>query len=158
MIRSVQPSDTPALVALGVATGLFNAADAETLLGGTLSELHSGRLGPGHQAVVSVDDQGSPLGWAYFGPTPKADGVWDLWWIGVSPTQQRKGVGEALLAFAERKVKDAAGRLLVIETSSLPATQGARNFYAKKGYEKCGCIPSFYGDGDDKVIFVKRLL
>jgi len=61
------------------------------------------------------------------------------------------------LKFVEDHVQNARGRVLVIETSSVPKLERTRKFYAKRGYSACGQVPDFYADGEDKVIFAKRL-
>ena len=158
MIRPAVAEETPALVALGEATGIFRPKEPEALLGGVLDALHAGSLGEGHQAHVWADGPGEPpTGWVYFAPTPNADGVWDLWWIGVEPGRQGQGIGGELLRFVEEQVRESGGRLLLIETSSQPALDPTRHFYAKRGYAECGRIPDFYGEGDAKVIYTKRL-
>ncbi|MFO0950195.1 MAG: GNAT family N-acetyltransferase [Isosphaeraceae bacterium] len=158
MIRPAVEEETPALVALGEATGIFGPGEAEGLLGGVLNALHAGQLGQGHQAHVWVESPGAtPAGWVYFAPTPNAEGIWDLWWIGAAPARQGQGVGSELLGFVEDHAREAGGRLLLIETSSQPALEPTRRFYARRGYVECGRVPDFYGEGDAKVIFVKRL-
>ena len=157
-LRPVSPTDRAALVSLAIATGLFRPEEAESLLGGVLDELRAGRLGPGHLVHVSVDGTGTPTGWVYASADENAEGVWELWWIGVAPDRQGRGVGAELLRFVEAHARDAGGRLLLIATSSLPSLARTRGFYAKRGYESSGRIPDFYGDGDDKVIFAKRLV
>ncbi len=47
-----------------------------------------------------------------------------------------QGVGEALLAHAELRAVTAGARLLIVETSALPALARARRFYGKHGYEE----------------------
>ncbi len=158
MLRSPLSSETPALVALGVSTGLFQPHEARALLGDTLDAFHAGKLGDGHSVEVWADavDQG-PLGWTYFAPDAHADGVWNLWWIGVAPSQQGRGVGAALLGAIEARVRAGGGRLLVVETSALPALARTRRFYERCGYAVCGQVPDFYADGDGKVIFARRV-
>lgn len=158
MIRPAIPSDTPALVSLSVSTGLFLPHEADALLRNVLDELHAGRLGEGHLAHVWVDGPaGPPAGWVYFSLNAMANQIWDLWWIGVAPLRQGQGIGDKLLQFVEGHARSAGGRVLIIETSSLPKLERTRNFYAKRGYVVCGQVPDFYADGDDKVIFAKRL-
>ncbi|HEU4405874.1 MAG TPA: GNAT family N-acetyltransferase [Polyangiaceae bacterium] len=158
MIRPAEPADTPALVSLGVSTGLFRPDEADLLLRSVLDDLHAGRLGEGHLAYVWAEGPAEPpAGWVYFSPEAKADGVWELWWIGVAPTRQGRGVGDELLRFVEGRVGEAGGRILLISTSSLPLLERTRRFYAKRGYAECGRIPDFYADGDGKVIFAKRV-
>lgn len=158
MIRAAAPNETATLVAMAAATGIFQPSEAEQLLGGVLQDFHAGRLDPSHQIQVFADDETKAVqGWVYFAASFKADGVWDLWWIGVDPTAQATGVGGALLEFVEEFIRAAGARLLIIETSSTEPLTKARNFYAKRGYANCGQIPDFYADGDDKIIFAKRL-
>lgn len=158
MIRAALPSDTPALVALGDATGIFGPNEAQALLRDTLDSLHAGRLGEGHQAWLWAGASDvSPDGWVYFAPQGAADRSWDLWWIGVAPARQGQGIGDALLRFVERLVVIAGGRILVVETSSLPPLAGARRFYANHGYAVRAVAKNHYGDGDDKVTFAKPL-
>jgi ribosomal protein S18 acetylase RimI-like enzyme len=157
MIRPAAPDDTPALVALAISTGLFQPEEADVLLRAVLDDLHGGRLGPDHVAVVwCASASAAPSGWAYFSSNEKADRVWDLWWIGVDPARHGQGVGDALLSFVESEVRSRGGRMLLIETSSLPPTARARRFYEKRGYATCGRVPDFYGEGDDKVVYVAR--
>ncbi len=158
MIRPTVAAERPALVALGEATGIFRPHEAEGLLGSVLDALHAGELGEGHQAHAWAHGPDTPpAGWVYFAPTPNADGVWDPWWIGTDPTQQGRGIGGELLGFVEARAREAGGRLLLIETSSQPALDPTRRFYSVRGYAECGRVPDFYGEGDDKVIFAKRI-
>ena len=62
-----------------------------------------------------------------------------------------------MLAYAEDKIKEAEGRLIVIETSSQPGYEKTRRFYLKHGYEAIARLPDFYAPGDDKIILQKRL-
>lgn len=157
MIRPAVPGETDELVAMAVATGLFTPEDAEVLLKSTLDELHAGRLGDGHLARVWVDEAGRAGGWVYFAEDRKSNGAWDLWWIGVAPERQGQGVGKALLAFVEDHVREAGGRMVIIETSALPPLARTREFYRLRGYTECGCVPDFYGDGDGKITFARNV-
>ena len=158
MFRSAVPDESPELVALAAATNAFQPDEAEELLGGVLEEFHAGSLGEGHQVQVWEDEQtGDVIGWVYFAPSFKAEGVWDLWWIGVDPANQDKGIGGELLEFVESCVQEAGGRLLIIETSSTKPFDSVRRFYAKRSYADCGRIPDFYAENDDKITFAKRI-
>ncbi len=158
MIRSALPDDTEALVALGEATGIFGPGEADALLRGTLDALHAGQLTADHQVHVWAEtSQELPGGWVYFAPRNTPDNAWDLWWIGVAPARHRQGIGDALLLFVEGHVAAAKGRVLFIETSSLPPFAPARRFYESRGYAISGVATNGYGEGDDKVTFMKRL-
>ncbi len=157
MLRPAVPVDTPLLVALADSTGIFQPHETESFQE-LLDDLHSGSLGEGHQAEVWADSPvDTPAGWVYFSPVAMADRVWNLWWIGVAPARQGQGIGGQLLQSVESHVQSAGGRILIIESSALPRFDSTRQFYTRRGYLECGRVPDFYADGDDKVIFVKRM-
>jgi ribosomal protein S18 acetylase RimI-like enzyme len=157
-IVPVQRSDRAALLQLAVDTGLFTAPEADGLLGGVLDALAAAELAPGHEAVCCRPvGSGSPQGWCYFAPDDHAAGVWNVWWLGVSPHPQGSGVGQRLLAHAEARALAQGGRLMVIETSDADPLARARRFYAASGYLLCGSVPHFYGDGEAKVIFARHI-
>jgi hypothetical protein len=60
------------------------------------------------------------------------------------------------LRHAEEEVSRQRGRMLLIETSSLPHYEPTRRFYLKHGYEQAAVLRDFYAEGDDMVIFCKR--
>jgi ribosomal protein S18 acetylase RimI-like enzyme len=97
------------------------------------------------------------VGYACYGPTPCTAGTYDLYWIGVSPRVHNAGIGTRLLAEVERRLAHSDARLVIIETSSLPMYAATRGFYEKRGYEICARVPDFYADGDDRLIYVKRI-
>ena len=77
--------------------------------------------------------------------------------VAVSAEKQGKGIGSALMAFAEDEIRRAEGRLIIIETSSKPEYQKTRRFYLSRGYRIDGCLSDFYAPGDDKLTHQKRL-
>jgi ribosomal protein S18 acetylase RimI-like enzyme len=155
-IETVINQDRQALIAIAVSTGLFTSEEAEGLLGGVLDGLASGSLPEGHQAVACrLRAGGSFVGWTYFAPDQHAQGVWNLWWIGVDPEHHGVGAGVQLLRHAESVVASKGGRVLIIETSDALALARARRFYEAQGYRECGRIPDFYAEGESKVVFAR---
>jgi ribosomal protein S18 acetylase RimI-like enzyme len=106
--------------------------------------------------TLLAENGNSILGYVTYGPAPLTEGSWDIYWIAVAPEAKRRGIGKALLETVEHRVKTARGRLLFIETSSMPAYENTRRFYHGRGYEIVGRIPDFYAIGDAKIIFQKR--
>lgn len=158
VIRTATPADTPAVVALVVDTAMFLPHEVGPVHE-MLANFHAGRLGAGHLVEVWTDDPDRPpSGVAYFGPDAMTDRKWDLWMIAVAPDRQGHGIGGALLRSAEGHVLAGGGRLLLIETSSLPRFDAARAFYGKHAYTEVARIPDFYADGDSKVVFARRIL
>ena len=67
-------------------------------------------------------------------------------------------MGGTLLRYVEEDIRLLGGRLLLIETSSLPHYELTRKFYLKHHYEQTGVLRDYYADGDDMVVFRKRLV
>ena len=155
MIRPVAPADTPALLSLTEATGVFKPHEIQALHE-VLDEYHQANHGFGHIAVADERD-GRIVGYAYYAPASMTDHGWYLYWIAVNKQVQAKGVGSGLLTHAENVIRDKQGRVLFIETSSLPYYELTRRFYLKHGYEVTGTLRDYYADGDDMVVFRKRL-
>ena len=86
-----------------------------------------------------------------------ADRTWYLYWIAVSKKTQARGLGGRLLRHAEDDVRREGGRVLFIETSSLPHYELTRNFYLKHGYDTEATLRDYYSEGDSMVVFRKRL-
>ena len=104
-----------------------------------------------------LDDDSHVHGYALYGPTPMADGVFDLYWIAVDPARQGQGLGQLLLRFVENEVRRKAGRMLLIETSSKRSYAPTLRFYQAAGYHEISRIKDFYRIEDDKVVFSKSL-
>ena len=167
-IRAAEPADRDRIHEILVATLRFTPAEvgwAMELVDLALAELSVDPAAPRERSeylAYVLDDPGSgPLrtvqGYALYGPTPKADGVFDLYWIAVDPQQQHRGIGQLLLRFVENEVRRQNGRMLLIETSSKESYAATIRFYQRSGYEEISRIKDFYRIEDDKVVFCKKL-
>lgn len=155
MIRPTAPDDTPTLLALADGTRVFKPPEVVALRE-VLDDYHAANHAEGHRSVTA-EEAGQIVGFAYYAPAAMTDGTWYLYWIAVRQGLQAKGVGTCLLRHAEEDVRRSQGRLLVIETSSLPHYEPTRRFYLKHQYEQAAVLRDFYAEGDDMVVFRKRL-
>jgi ribosomal protein S18 acetylase RimI-like enzyme len=130
----------------------FEVAVAEEVIDAYLTD----PKGTGYFTDVAEDD-GKIAGYVCYGETPCTVGTWDIYWIAVDRSKRGRGTGKALSERAEAAIKQAGGRLAVIETSSTPLYENTRGFYLKRGYETVACVPDFYSPGDDKLILLKKL-
>jgi ribosomal protein S18 acetylase RimI-like enzyme len=154
MIRATVPADTPTLVSLAEKTGVFKPMEIVALKE-VLDDYHAVNAGHGHRCVT-FDQQGDILGFAYYAPAAMTDRTWYLYWIAVSKHTQAKGVGGKLLKHAEEDIRALGGRMLLIETSSMPHYDLTRKFYLKHGYEQEAVLRDFYAEGDGMVVFRKH--
>jgi ribosomal protein S18 acetylase RimI-like enzyme len=151
----MSPRDKPALMRILRHTPEFKPYEvvvAEEVIDGYLQD----REGIGYHALVALD--GTQIaGYICFGETPCTIGTWDIYWIAVSGAQRGRGIGGALTRAAEEEIRQAAGRLILIETSSQPLYDTTRRFYLGQKYGPVARIPDFYAPGDDLIIMQKRL-
>lgn len=154
-IRWCRPEDRQTVLTFLAQTGFFRPDEmdiAREVLDDALAEGPKGH----YQSFVACMDR-EAVGWICFGPTPCTIGSFDIYWIGVASTWQGRGIGRALMVFAEQAISQRGGRLLVIETSSREKYLPTRRFYEALGYTEAAQIPEFYGPEDHKVIFTKAL-
>jgi ribosomal protein S18 acetylase RimI-like enzyme len=155
IIRPTASADTPALLALADETGVFRSIEIQALRE-VLDDYHAHNRAAGHRSVTGERD-GQVVGFAYYAPAAMTDRTWYLYWIAVRKALQARGAGGELLRHAEDDVRRERGRLLLIETSSMPHYELTRRFYVKYGYEPHAVLRDYYAAGDDMVIFRKRL-
>lgn len=154
-IRSALPDDIPSVRTVALATDLFTAEEWPEVEG-VMSSSVRGEL-EDHTWLVVEDDDATVVGAAYFAPEPFAHRMWNLYFLGVAPASQGNGIGAAIVAHVEQVLRDRDERVLIVETSGVPAFKATRKFYRNQGYAEEARIREFYGPDDDKVVFWKAL-
>jgi len=100
--------------------------------------------------------EGAPLGVAYYKAEYMTSGTWNVLLLAVHPSSQGQGVGQRLMNHLGAQLEAEGVRLIIVETSSLPAFERTRAFYSEKcGYEQEARIRDFYDAGEDKIVFRK---
>lgn len=155
MIRPVTPEDTSAIVRLTAETEMFKPLEIRALQE-VLDDYFKESMGLGHRAYL-LEEGHRVLGYIYYAPASMADNTWYVYWIAVAPACQGKGIGAMLLNWAEDDARMRDGRLMFIETSMLPHYGPTRQFYFRRGYDMAARLADWYADGDDMVVFRKRL-
>jgi ribosomal protein S18 acetylase RimI-like enzyme len=152
-IRPARPEDRARIHEILEATARFTRQEIGWAME-LVDLVNNGR--PDYEAHV-LEQHNTIHGYVLFGPTPMAEGVWDLYWIAVDPQQQGQGFGQFLLRFVENEVRRRDGRMLLIETSSKRSYAPTVRFYQRAGYQEISRIKDFYRIEDDKVVFSKNL-
>ncbi|MGH7544547.1 MAG: GNAT family N-acetyltransferase, partial [Gemmatimonadota bacterium] len=155
LLRPLRPEHRVRVREIVRETGAFRASEVDVAL-----EVFDDAFRPGqadYYLVGAFDSGETLLGYACYGPTPGAVDTWDLYWIAVHPEAQGAGVGRALWSAVERELRRREARLCLIETSSRSDYEATRRFYAACGMTAVARVPDFYDDGDDRVIYAKRL-
>jgi ribosomal protein S18 acetylase RimI-like enzyme len=155
MIRPVLPNDTPPLLHLAEGTGAFKPLEIQALRE-VLDDYHTTNQAQGHRAA-GYEQDGELVGFVYFAPAAMTDRAWSLWWIVVGKAHQAGGIGGQLLRHAEEEIRGERGRVLFIETSSLPHYEPTRRFYLKHGYIEAARLADYYAAGDDLLFYRKEM-
>jgi ribosomal protein S18 acetylase RimI-like enzyme len=156
------------LLAIGHESGLFSPEEIEILLTSSLKGVLNQELGPFHYARVAVHEE-VPLGWTYLAPPSTSlnginplllhPDVMEIFWIGVSSSAQRSGIGSLLIADCESLAFSIGAKKLKVCTSATDATKHARCFYEARGFVSRpeDVVANGYGPGDDLVAYYKAL-
>ena len=152
-VESLRPEHRARVAEIVRATGMFS--DDEIAVAVELFD--EGTAAPDGYRLLGVFAGAELLGYACYGPTPATDRTHDLYWIAVDPRAQGTGAGTRLLAAVERRLRDDAARLLVVETSGRAQYAPTRAFYLRRGYAEVARVRDFYAPGDDRIVFTKRL-
>ncbi len=154
-IRAMTQADKPAIMQILRHTPEFKPA--EVLVA---EEVIDGYLGtPDHCGYFAlVAELGSDIvGYICYGATPLTESTWDVYWMAVAPDRQGQGIGGILMETCVKNIREAGGKLAIIETSSIPEYERTRRFHYHHGFELIATIPDFYAPGDDMVLLQKRL-
>ena len=152
MFRAPTPADTPAVVDLVVAAGMFTREDA-AFLGAALVPRDDGTT----CLVEDAPDGGGLASVVLYRPEEAADRAFDLTMIAVRPDLQGGGRGAGLMRHAEQDLRDRGQRLLLVRTSGTGPYDRTRAFYRGLGYTEQTRVPDYWTDGDDLVLFTTRL-
>lgn len=150
-LRAMKQNDLPAVKSIIDANEMFPSE--------YLDEMTSEYFSSDSQEVWTVADneKAGIVAVSFCSPERMTEGTWNLLMIAVQPKYQCVGIGKAMMQQAESQVKGQEARILLVETSGLPAYEKTREFYPKCGYKQVAVIPDYYDEGDDKVVFWKSL-
>jgi ribosomal protein S18 acetylase RimI-like enzyme len=149
-IRPLVRGDLDRVAILVDANGMFPAE----LLSSMTARYFEGESAS-HRWIVF--DERSVEAVAYYVPEPLTESTWNVLLICVDPGAHGKGIGTALMRHIEADLHSQGARILLVETSGVPAFKRTRQFYDMLGYHREARIRDYYAAGDDKVIFRKPL-
>lgn len=153
--NAVMAEDVGRVRSLAASTGFFNPAEVE-IAAGLVSERLTKGMRSGYHFVLA--ERGSGLAaYACFGPIDGTKDSFDLYWIAVTPEEQAKGLGTQLYLRAEATMRQAGARRIYADTSSSERYAPTRGFYGRMGFSEEARLEDFYGPGDSKVIYKKKL-
>jgi D-alanine-D-alanine ligase len=149
------PSDRAAVRRIIADSGFFTDPEIDVAV-----ELVDERLAKGPASgyeFLFIESEGSVLGYTSYGEIPCTTGSYDLYWVAVDKSRQRRGLGRLLVELTEERLRRKHARKVYIETSSKPLYAPTRAFYTRCGYHEVATFPDFYAPGDGKVVYEKSL-
>lgn len=155
-IRPLLEKDRAKLLSVLIKTRAFTSAEIDVAME-LIDIVLKDQVQKDYQIDCMVDDQDLAIGYICHGPTPMAQGTFDLYWIAVDPDSQEQGAGSKLVGFLEEGVKARGGRMILADTSTVPQYEKTQRFYVKNGFQQVARIPDYYQPGNDRITFCRRL-
>lgn len=149
-VREATPADLPSLAAAlaGLPLLLRYGTSADALA----RSLAAAQARGDGLLVAEQEGEACGLAWFLLEGTFALGGYLRL--IGLRPGCEGSGLGSLLLGEVERRTAARSGHLFLLCTAD---NQGARRFYARRGYTEAGELPGLVRPGLDEVILWKRL-
>lgn len=153
-LRELRAGDRERLLEILQATDAFRSHEIDVALEVIDAVLEAPE--EGYRSCVAERD-GEVAGYCIWGHAPMTAGAFDLYWIAVDPALHGGGVGRTLMAEAERRAAGEGATMMLVETSGQPSYAATRAFYERIGYVEVARVPDYYRDGDDKLVYARRL-
>ncbi len=154
--HDVRPDDCETVREIVAATGYFTPSEVDVAVELVQEHLAKGAAASGYYFIFAGPG-GATIAYLCYGPIPCTVSSYNLYWIAVHPDHQGEGIGKALMREAERRIREAGGTRIYIDTSYKAQYEDTRAFYLSLGYELDALLRDFYSPGDDKVIYRKLL-
>ena len=154
-IRKVTSADRASVV--GIIGRCPNINEEEKHCAVELLDIYLNEAGQKDYLFVAAEGLNGLEGYVCYGPTPLTASTFDLYWIIVDGGCQGRGVGRALLERVEGEISTSPGAMIVAETSGTGPYEPTRRFYAGCGFIREAVIKDYYRQGDDLVVYVKRI-
>ena len=155
-IRALAPKDRTRLHTMITSTGIFTSEEIDVAME-LIDIVLKDPKQKDYRVECMVDSKDQPMGYICYGPVPMTQGTFDLYWIVVHPRFQGQGVGSRLFNFLEKWVRGQGGRMILVDTSSIPSYEMTQKFYSSKGFQEVARVPDYYHPGNDRITFCKKL-
>jgi ribosomal protein S18 acetylase RimI-like enzyme len=150
------PSDIQSIEEIVRSSGFFRPNEVPVAVELVTERLEKGAKSGYEFVFIDVDE--NTVAYACFGLIPCTVYSYDLYWIATHEDYRGQGFGKLALREVEKTVAASGGKSIYAETSSLPKYEPTRAFYLKNNYIEKARFEDFYNDGDDKVVYFKRLI
>ena len=150
-IRSIVKKDIEDLKSVLDSIDLFPSEMLEEMISDYFNNPHSKDIW-----FTAVQNE-RPVSVAFCSPEKLTDGTYNLYAIGVHRDLHGQGIGKKMMEYLEKELKSKEIRILIVETSGTDEMALTRKFYEGLEYSKEAVIRDFWSEGDDKVIYWKKI-
>ncbi len=150
-IRMVTPSDIPYLKQVLDSIELFPSEMLDEMIADFFDNPESEDV----WFTALQNEEAISIG--FCSPEKLTEGTYNLYALGIRSDIQAKGIGSKMMSFIEDHLRNKGSRVLIVDTSGTEDFQLTRNFYEKLNYNKEAVIRDFWAEGDDKVVYWKKL-
>lgn len=150
-IRSTRAGDLDGLKEVLDSSELFPSEYLDELIAGYLTDPET------EENWFTGLQDGQIVGLGYCIPEKLTEGTYNLLAIAVRKELQGKGWGKRMMEYIEGVLIEKSARVLIVETSGDDQYASTRKFYETLGYRKEAVIRDFWKEGEDKVVYWKKL-
>jgi GNAT superfamily N-acetyltransferase len=136
-------------------TGFFYDFETDVAVELAQERLENGESTGYHFVFAEVD--GVTAAYSCFGHIEMTKSCFDLYWIATHHDFRGKGIGKKLLEETYNEARKMGCTIIIAETSGREHYAPTRAFYDSAGYTLEATIKDYYDDGDDKLIYTKRI-
>lgn len=151
MIRKIIASDLPGLQAVLRSIELFPEEALPEMINDYLTNPASNDI------WITYLKEDEPIALAFCAPEQFTHATFNLYAIGIDAGHQGKGIGQEMMQYIEHELMKVNARILIVETSGSEEMASTRAFYLRCGYRKEAVIHDFWQEGEDKIIFWKKI-
>jgi ribosomal protein S18 acetylase RimI-like enzyme len=106
---------------------------------------------------TAIDEFDAIVALGYCVPEKLTNKTYNLLAIAVRKELQGKGIGNTLMNYIEDYLRKGNKRILIVETSSDNHYELTRKFYLKLNYIHMATIKDFWNEGENKIVFWKKI-
>lgn len=109
------------------------------------------------KVVIAENESTDLLGYAVYGPDPRAAKTYQVYNLVYSPTIKNGEVLHHILKYIENELARIKGRIISIEISSHLRFKKQYDTYLEHNYNVTSRLSNFYSIGEDKLILIKNI-